>query len=167
MKEKLNQLLKDVDNSYNMALIKIPKALRQMPWLELCSKFTLIVISSRLFIEIFKFCHRGLFWCVNELKTFLWHNSYVFFSPSVESEKPKSPVVSDMKVSFYLIWWFCVSSCVSLQNLFGFNSLTMFCITHSQREEDAAIVDSIMSEDHAVLLKSVKKSKFKLVFVFL
>lgn len=56
---------------------------------------------------------------------------------------------------------------VSLQNLFGFNSLTMFCITHSQREEDAAIVDSVMAEDHAVLLKSVKKSKFKLVFVFL
>ncbi|XP_037649802.1 borealin [Sebastes umbrosus] len=34
MKEKINQLLKDVDNSYNMALIKLPKAVRQMGWLE-------------------------------------------------------------------------------------------------------------------------------------
>ncbi|XP_040044106.1 borealin [Gasterosteus aculeatus] len=34
MKEKINQLLKDVDNSYNMALIKLPKAVRQMPWLD-------------------------------------------------------------------------------------------------------------------------------------
>uniref|UniRef100_A0A3Q0S6E7 Cell division cycle associated 8 n=1 Tax=Amphilophus citrinellus TaxID=61819 RepID=A0A3Q0S6E7_AMPCI len=38
LKEKLNQLLKDVDNSYNMALIKLPKAVRQMSWLEHCSK---------------------------------------------------------------------------------------------------------------------------------
>lgn len=36
MKEKINQLLKDVDNSYNMALIKLPKALRQMNWIEHC-----------------------------------------------------------------------------------------------------------------------------------
>ncbi|KAI4818262.1 hypothetical protein KUCAC02_011612 [Chaenocephalus aceratus] len=35
MKEKLNHLLKDVDNGYNMALIKLPKAVRQMPWMEL------------------------------------------------------------------------------------------------------------------------------------
>ncbi|KAM6974186.1 borealin [Tautogolabrus adspersus] len=34
MKEKINQLLKDVDNSYNMALIKMPKAIRQTAWLE-------------------------------------------------------------------------------------------------------------------------------------
>uniref|UniRef100_A0A3B4VD40 Cell division cycle associated 8 n=1 Tax=Seriola dumerili TaxID=41447 RepID=A0A3B4VD40_SERDU len=38
LKEKINQLLKDVDNSYNMALIKLPKAVRLMPWLEHCSK---------------------------------------------------------------------------------------------------------------------------------
>ncbi|XP_067468617.1 borealin [Thunnus thynnus] len=36
LKEKMNQLLKDVDNSYNMALIKLPKAVRQMNWLEYC-----------------------------------------------------------------------------------------------------------------------------------
>ncbi|XP_038580951.1 borealin [Micropterus salmoides] len=36
LKEKINQLLKDVDNSYNMALIKLPKAVRQMVWLEHC-----------------------------------------------------------------------------------------------------------------------------------
>ncbi|GAA6233200.1 borealin [Lates japonicus] len=36
LKEKINQLLKDVDNSYNMALIKLPKAVRLMPWLEHC-----------------------------------------------------------------------------------------------------------------------------------
>ncbi|XP_078123597.1 borealin [Sander vitreus] len=34
LKEKLNQLLKNVDNSYNMAQIKLPKAVRQMVWLE-------------------------------------------------------------------------------------------------------------------------------------
>ncbi|XP_068432068.1 borealin [Clinocottus analis] len=34
MKEKINQLLKDVDNSYNMALIKLPKAVRQTNWLD-------------------------------------------------------------------------------------------------------------------------------------
>lgn len=34
LKERINQLLKDVDNSYNMALIKLPKAVRQMTWLE-------------------------------------------------------------------------------------------------------------------------------------
>ncbi|TNN26112.1 Borealin [Liparis tanakae] len=34
MKEKINQLLKDVDNSYNMALIKLPKAVRQTNWME-------------------------------------------------------------------------------------------------------------------------------------
>ncbi|KAM9838457.1 borealin [Aulostomus maculatus] len=36
LREKINQLLKDVDNSYNMALIKLPKAIRQMSWLEHC-----------------------------------------------------------------------------------------------------------------------------------
>ncbi|XP_026204584.1 borealin isoform X2 [Anabas testudineus] len=36
MKEKLNQLLKDVDNSYNMALIKLPMTVRKMVWLEHC-----------------------------------------------------------------------------------------------------------------------------------
>jgi len=38
LKEKINQLLKDVDNSYNMALIKLPKAVRQVVWLEHCSE---------------------------------------------------------------------------------------------------------------------------------
>uniref|UniRef100_A0A3Q1H3U3 Cell division cycle associated 8 n=1 Tax=Acanthochromis polyacanthus TaxID=80966 RepID=A0A3Q1H3U3_9TELE len=38
LKEKINQLLKDVDNSYNMALIKLPKAVRQTSWLEHCSE---------------------------------------------------------------------------------------------------------------------------------
>ncbi|XP_070702858.1 borealin [Pempheris klunzingeri] len=36
LKERINQLLKDVDNSYNMALIKLPKAVRQTAWLEHC-----------------------------------------------------------------------------------------------------------------------------------
>ncbi|XP_053189878.1 borealin isoform X1 [Scomber japonicus] len=79
LKEKMNQLLKDVDNSYNMALIKLPKAVRQMNWLEYC-----------------------------------------------KSEKPKSPQVDDTK-----------------------------------REEEAAIVESVVAEDHAVLLKSVKKTATK------
>lgn len=50
MKEKLKQVLKDVDNSYDMALLKIPKAIRQSSWLELFSKwtrtFTLTQLSS-------------------------------------------------------------------------------------------------------------------------
>uniref|UniRef100_H2M232 Cell division cycle associated 8 n=1 Tax=Oryzias latipes TaxID=8090 RepID=H2M232_ORYLA len=34
MKEKINHLLKDIDNSYNMALIKLPMAVRQMKWMD-------------------------------------------------------------------------------------------------------------------------------------
>ncbi|KAM9418265.1 borealin-like isoform 1-T1 [Salvelinus alpinus] len=36
LKEKTNSLLKDADNFYNMAVIKLPKAVRQMNWLENC-----------------------------------------------------------------------------------------------------------------------------------
>ncbi|KAJ8384982.1 hypothetical protein AAFF_G00196480 [Aldrovandia affinis] len=36
LKERTNSLLKDADNFYNMALIKQPKAVRQMNWIELC-----------------------------------------------------------------------------------------------------------------------------------
>ncbi|XP_075995554.1 borealin [Genypterus blacodes] len=79
LKEKRDQLLKDVDNSYNMALIKLPKAIRQVNWLEYCMV-----------------------------------------------EKPKSPDVDDKK-----------------------------------REEDAAKVESVVAEDHAILLKSVKKPSRK------
>ncbi|XP_023129755.1 borealin isoform X2 [Amphiprion ocellaris] len=77
MKEKINQLLKDVDNSYNMALIKLPKAVRQTSWMEHC-----------------------------------------------KCDKPKAPEVDDVK-----------------------------------REEEAAMVESVVAEDHAVLLKTVKTSK--------
>lgn len=38
MEEKTAQMLKDVENSYNLALLKIPKAVRQMNWLEVFSK---------------------------------------------------------------------------------------------------------------------------------
>nr|XP_020453304.1 borealin [Monopterus albus]XP_020453305.1 borealin [Monopterus albus]XP_020453306.1 borealin [Monopterus albus] len=79
LKAKIDQLLKDVDSSYNMALIKLPTAVRQMPWLEHC-----------------------------------------------KSDKLKSPEVDDAK-----------------------------------RKEEAAIVESITAEDHAGLLKSVKKTTKK------
>ncbi|XP_047461201.1 borealin-like [Mugil cephalus] len=36
LKEKMYQLLKDVDNSYNMAIITLPMAIRKMSWLENC-----------------------------------------------------------------------------------------------------------------------------------
>lgn len=36
LKEKRNNLLKDADNCYNMALIKLPTAVRRMNWLEHC-----------------------------------------------------------------------------------------------------------------------------------
>ncbi|XP_026156472.1 borealin [Mastacembelus armatus] len=36
LKAKIDQLMKDVDSSYNMALIKLPMAVRQMNWLEYC-----------------------------------------------------------------------------------------------------------------------------------
>jgi len=42
LNEKLNQMLKDVDNSYNMLLIKLPKAIRQMNWLEHCKAEKLV-----------------------------------------------------------------------------------------------------------------------------
>ncbi|XP_008329351.1 borealin [Cynoglossus semilaevis] len=76
LKEKINQLLQDVNNCYNMALIKLPKAVRLMPWVEYC-----------------------------------------------KPEKPKTPEVDA-----------------------------------SKRQEEAAIVESVVAEDHAVLLKSVKKT---------
>ncbi|XP_071381429.1 borealin [Centroberyx affinis] len=79
LKEKRNHLLKSADNSYNMALIKLPKAVRIMNWLDHC-----------------------------------------------RSEKPKSPEVDD-----------------------------------SKREEEAAKVESVLAEDHAVLTKSVKKTSKK------
>lgn len=79
LKEKLSHLLKDVDNGYNMALIKLPKAIRQMNW-----------------IEHFK------------------------------ADKPKSPEVDN-----------------------------------SKRQEQAAIVESVVAEDYAVLLQSVKKTSKK------
>uniref|UniRef100_A0AAV2K444 Borealin N-terminal domain-containing protein n=1 Tax=Knipowitschia caucasica TaxID=637954 RepID=A0AAV2K444_KNICA len=34
MKGKLSQLLKEVDTGYNMALIKLPKAIRQLNWIQ-------------------------------------------------------------------------------------------------------------------------------------
>ncbi|XP_013997439.1 borealin isoform X2 [Salmo salar] len=36
LKERTNSLLKDADNIFNMAVIKLPKAVRQMNWLEHC-----------------------------------------------------------------------------------------------------------------------------------
>ncbi|KAJ7999979.1 hypothetical protein DPEC_G00200060 [Dallia pectoralis] len=36
VKERTNSLLKDADNLYNIAVIKLPKAVRQMNWLEHC-----------------------------------------------------------------------------------------------------------------------------------
>uniref|UniRef100_A0A8C8GYX1 Borealin n=1 Tax=Oncorhynchus tshawytscha TaxID=74940 RepID=A0A8C8GYX1_ONCTS len=36
LKERTNSLLKDADNFFNMAVIKLPKAVRQMNWLEHC-----------------------------------------------------------------------------------------------------------------------------------
>ncbi|XP_010783807.1 borealin [Notothenia coriiceps] len=76
MKEKLNHLLKDVDKGYNMALIKLPKCLRQMPWME-----------------------------------------------QFKSEKPKSPEVANVS-----------------------------------REEEAAIVESIVAENNPALFQSVEKA---------
>lgn len=38
LSEKTAQMLKDVDNAYSLALLKIPKAIRQMNWLEVFSK---------------------------------------------------------------------------------------------------------------------------------
>uniref|UniRef100_A0A4W5MBF8 Cell division cycle associated 8 n=1 Tax=Hucho hucho TaxID=62062 RepID=A0A4W5MBF8_9TELE len=36
LSERTNSLLKDADNFFNMAVIKLPKAVRQMNWLEHC-----------------------------------------------------------------------------------------------------------------------------------
>uniref|UniRef100_A0A8C7ZVH7 Cell division cycle associated 8 n=1 Tax=Oryzias sinensis TaxID=183150 RepID=A0A8C7ZVH7_9TELE len=80
MKEKINHLLKDIDNSYNMALIKLPMAVRQMKWMD-------------------------------------------FY----KMEKPKTPEVDSVR----------------------------------QREEEAAVVESVVAKDHANLPKSVKKTTRK------
>ncbi|XP_038828086.1 borealin-like [Salvelinus namaycush] len=36
LNERMNSLLKDADNFFNMAVIKLPKAVRQMNWLDHC-----------------------------------------------------------------------------------------------------------------------------------
>ncbi|XP_030645326.1 borealin [Chanos chanos] len=36
LKERTNNLLKDADNLYNMAMIKVPMAVRQLSWIKLC-----------------------------------------------------------------------------------------------------------------------------------
>ena len=41
LKEQQNHLLTEIDNRYNMAIIKLPKAVRQMNWLLYFSKHTL------------------------------------------------------------------------------------------------------------------------------
>lgn len=46
MKEKINQLLKDMDNSANMALLKLPMSVREMNWLEYFSEFTCTHLSE-------------------------------------------------------------------------------------------------------------------------
>lgn len=79
LREKLSQLLKDVDNSYNMALIRLPKAVRQMNWIEHC-----------------------------------------------KAELTKSQEVDS-----------------------------------SEKEKEAAIVESVVAVDHAVLLKTIKKTSKK------
>lgn len=86
MKEKLKQLLKDVDNSYDMALLKMPKAIRQSSWLEHYSKwtrtFTLTQLSSpRLPAHITKHfypCHQFIL---------VSPNNAVFGLPSLQSLK--------------------------------------------------------------------------------
>uniref|UniRef100_A0A3P9L5R6 Cell division cycle associated 8 n=1 Tax=Oryzias latipes TaxID=8090 RepID=A0A3P9L5R6_ORYLA len=47
MKEKINHLLKDIDNSYNMALIKLPMAVRQMKWMDFYSRSTPFDLSAK------------------------------------------------------------------------------------------------------------------------
>ncbi|XP_031442126.1 borealin [Clupea harengus] len=37
LKERTNNLLKDADHLYNMALIKLPKVVRQMNWVDFCA----------------------------------------------------------------------------------------------------------------------------------
>lgn len=79
LNERTAQMLKDVENAYNLALLKIPKAVRQMNWLE------------------------------------------VF-----QAETPKIPAVDNTK-----------------------------------REEEAAVLNNVMAEDYASLLKSVQKTSKK------
>ncbi|XP_032435864.1 borealin isoform X1 [Xiphophorus hellerii] len=80
MREKIDHLLKDVDNNYNMALIKLPRAVRQLVWLQLCGN----------------------------------------------PDKSNTAEVDNVK-----------------------------------RQEEAAILESMVAEDHAVLLKSAKKTTRK------
>lgn len=78
MRENLNQLLKDVDNSYNVALLKMTKAMRQTPWMELVSKSYRTRSEPSCSDQTLKFCL------------------------SAESERPKTPEVDDVKVSRFL-----------------------------------------------------------------
>ncbi|XP_051927599.1 borealin [Hippocampus zosterae] len=79
LQERKNQMLRDLRNSYNVALIKLPANVRKMTWME-----------------------------------------------HFKVEKPKSPEVDDAK-----------------------------------RQEEAAIVENVVAEDHTVLMKTVKKMSKK------
>lgn len=109
MKEKLKQLLKDVDNSYDMALLKIPKAIRQSSWLEFYSEwlrtFMLTQLSSprlpeHIVTKHFYPCHQFVLVSLNNA---------VFVLPSLQSLKsPNLPrwitqrYVSASSKSFFL-----------------------------------------------------------------
>lgn len=93
---------------------------------------------------------------------FFAHHFFVFNSSLkyhlfvfVEPEKPKTPEVDASKVSERS------SVACDLECEYSWMSLSWFSVCHncSQRQEEAAIVESVVAEDHAVLLKSVKKSR--------
>lgn len=44
LKEKTNNLLKDADNLYKTALIKLPMAVRKMNWIEYCSEDAMLSV---------------------------------------------------------------------------------------------------------------------------
>ena len=62
-------MLKDVDNGYNMLLIKLPKSVRQMPWIELFSEFTKTVgyQSNQTKIPIHEMWNTAVFHSLNML----------------------------------------------------------------------------------------------------
>lgn len=133
-------MLKDVDNAYNLALLKIPKAVRQMNWLEVFSKSPPRWPAHPATKHVHP-CHH--FILVSPIMLFFLS----FLSPALET--PESPVEDNTKVRFCLVEWVSFFSRISSGVVFVW-----------QREEEAAVLSNVMAEDYASLLKSVKKSTF-------
>lgn len=66
LKEKTNNLLKDADNLYKTALIKLPMAVRKMNWIEYSSKNVFVIPHFIYYVTVTLYFFSN--WCLNLCK---------------------------------------------------------------------------------------------------